>query len=322
MSENKQNKTTKWYQVKFSSFDILHETDKSYLISMPQASNYRDFRLWAPKNLIKNANSSGTEKYFSFPETFEFRLKRYNGEQIVEEAKLNAYDLATLGFLEVLDLEQKSEAKVETKTEEIEETETKSTDLDDKSKRELLAKIKEEFDWFTHLVEQIWIIDGKHNPIQQEVILKYLKVAEDKFTKFIQDGNEKDALETATPEILLENFLDEARDEVALNFVSDKRNQKGELAVKYFAYRNEQYFHNPKTDITVFKTSNTDGLYWDEFINETLFNLIISDIDNYRTMLLGLTNENETLVKIFAKRLFQAPEPMRKKNRDADDRAL
>ena len=85
--------STTWYNVAFSISDIIRQTEKASLIECTKGE-YKGYRLWIPRKLVKSIDRDEQMFCFSFSENFNFELVEINDEnKIIDEVSLSAEEL-------------------------------------------------------------------------------------------------------------------------------------------------------------------------------------------------------------------------------------
>lgn len=87
-----------WHKIFFNAQNIQGETESSFLIKMPNRSQYNGYYFWHPRKLVREQGGKGYHLAFSFTTDWEFKVKlygkgRYNKKDVIREIPLNANEM-------------------------------------------------------------------------------------------------------------------------------------------------------------------------------------------------------------------------------------
>ena len=87
-----------WHKINFNAQNIEAETASSVLIKMENKSQFKDFKFWHSKKLVRCVGGKGYFMTFSFTDEFNFKLfkngkGRYNAKDKIAEIELSADEM-------------------------------------------------------------------------------------------------------------------------------------------------------------------------------------------------------------------------------------
>lgn len=83
-----------WKNININRQNIVRETCKAILFSMPNKSKYKGYVFWHPSKLVRNGRHSYSVSV-GYNDEFTFKLKKYgqgqyNKKEIIDEKEINA----------------------------------------------------------------------------------------------------------------------------------------------------------------------------------------------------------------------------------------
>lgn len=87
-----------WQKIFINSQNIKGESDRAYLIQMPNNSSYKGWAFWHPKKLVREQGGKGYFLTFSFTDDFIFKAVlygkgRYNKMSVIRSEDISADEM-------------------------------------------------------------------------------------------------------------------------------------------------------------------------------------------------------------------------------------